>query len=77
MKKRPAMRIEPERCKGCFLCAAFCPAQIIRASQEVNSSGYHPAQVGEPQRCTGCGICAVVCPDLAITAEALEKGQVA
>ncbi len=64
------IEIDRERCKGCLLCAHFCPKEAIAAGQELNAKGYYPAQPatdakGESQ-CTGCAICATVCPDVAI-----------
>jgi len=58
--------IDRERCKGCSLCIPFCPQKIIKLSEGINSSGYHPAEVTDPGRCTGCAACAKMCPDLAI-----------
>lgn len=66
MAKSAKIEIDRERCKECELCAAFCPKKIIRPSPDVNSFGYHPAELFDPNRCTGCGICALVCPDVAI-----------
>ena len=54
-------------CKGCELCVAACPQNVLALSQEkINIKGYHPAEMIEAG-CTGCGICAVVCPEAAIT----------
>jgi len=57
--------INEERCKGCGLCANFCPKDQITASDKLNRKGYHPC-VFLDTGCTGCTICAVMCPDLAI-----------
>ncbi len=61
--------INKEWCKGCGLCVAFCPLELISISTELNSKGYHPAVVGDESECHGCQNCALVCPDLAITIE--------
>ena len=61
--------INVERCKGCELCAEFCPKDIlIMDPHHLNAKGYHPALLVDPYNdCTGCAICAVVCPDVCIT----------
>ena len=61
------IEVDPERCKGCLLCAEFCPKKIIKASDTLNSKGYYPAMQSEPEKCTGCAICAKMCPDVAIS----------
>ncbi len=66
MARAGKVKIDRERCKGCALCSAFCPKKIIKPSGDVNSFGYHPAEVRDLKNCTGCGICALVCPDVAI-----------
>lgn len=58
--------IDRERCKGCSLCIPFCPRSLLSTAEDINSSGYHPAQISLPENCTGCGACARMCPDLAI-----------
>ncbi|NLO89175.1 MAG: 4Fe-4S binding protein [Clostridia bacterium] len=58
--------IHRERCKGCSLCIPFCPKGILKTSETLNSSGYHPVFVVRPEDCTGCAACAKMCPDLAI-----------
>lgn len=61
---------DQERCKGCALCAKFCPAKIIKMDMsKINKSGYHPATVTESDKCLGCGNCATICPDCVITIE--------
>lgn len=58
--------INEERCKGCGLCIAFCPSQVLERSERFNSKGYHPPDAKRPEKCTGCDICGYFCPDFAI-----------
>jgi 2-oxoglutarate ferredoxin oxidoreductase subunit delta len=58
--------IDTERCKGCELCLAACPEQILKLSEEFNRQGQHYAVCFAPERCTACMSCAIVCPDSAI-----------
>ncbi len=62
----PQIRVDKDRCKGCELCNAACPQQIITMSKELNVKGYFYAMVSQPSRCIGCRLCAIVCPDVAI-----------
>jgi len=57
--------IDIERCKGCTLCVAACPCNVITISEKSNSKGFFPA-VSTGPNCTGCANCALVCPDCAI-----------
>ncbi|ROQ92083.1 4Fe-4S dicluster domain-containing protein [Desulfosoma caldarium] len=54
-------------CKGCGICAAFCPRECIAMGED----GY-PA-VKDSDRCTGCGFCEIHCPDFAISVRARKK----
>lgn len=58
--------INEERCKGCELCAHFCPKCQIQMSEGFNSKGLHPASFNDRGECNGCAVCAVMCPDVAI-----------
>jgi 2-oxoglutarate ferredoxin oxidoreductase subunit delta len=61
------LTIDKERCKGCGLCVPVCPKKIMRISEtEMNSFGYHPAELTDAQACTSCAVCALMCPDVAI-----------
>ena len=54
-------------CKGCELCVAACPQNVLALDMErLTPKGYHPAKLVK-EGCTGCNICAIVCPDAAIT----------
>ena len=54
-------------CKGCELCVAACPKNVVALDMErLTPKGYHPAYL-IAEGCTGCGICAIVCPDTALT----------
>lgn len=54
-------------CKGCGICAAFCPRQCIDMGEDE-----HPV-VTHPDRCTGCGFCEIHCPDFAISVRVRKK----
>jgi 2-oxoglutarate ferredoxin oxidoreductase subunit delta len=66
-------------CKGCELCVAACPKDVLALDLErLTPKGYHPAHL-IADGCTGCGICAIVCPDAALTVyrEQTQKAKVA
>jgi len=67
-KVRGIVFIDPDRCKGCGFCVAFCPPQVLAFSEEFNPHGYHPPYLADPERCTGCDLCGLYCPDFAIFA---------
>jgi len=63
-----------EKCVGCSLCAAACPADCIRVAAE--NTAEHRVSAGERyaavyeinlSRCIFCGYCEVACPFDAIT----------
>ena len=66
MARRFKVVFNRERCKGCELCANFCPRKIIVMDTHVNAKGYCPAMIVEQEKCVGCTSCALVCPDTAI-----------
>jgi len=61
----PKIKIDKERCKGCYLCIVNCPNGSIKVSAELNTKGVKPAFFAGG-KCTGCGMCAVICPDCGI-----------
>ena len=54
-------------CKGCGICAAFCPRQCLGLDAEGNPV------VEKAERCTGCRWCELHCPDFAICVREVEK----
>ncbi len=59
MKK---VAIDQERCKGCGLCARYCPRKILLISNMVNRDGYRVVACVDDEACIGCLSCAHICP---------------
>jgi 2-oxoglutarate ferredoxin oxidoreductase subunit delta len=62
--KEPKEKFEVEFyrdwCKGCGICAAFCPAGAL----SMNEKG--EPEISKPELCTGCTWCEIRCPDFAV-----------
>ena len=39
-KIKGTILVDKERCKGCGVCVASCPCDVLHLSAEVNSKGY-------------------------------------
>ena len=59
------LTINQEWCKGCGICAAFCPREALF----INAAGKAEK---DSDQCTACGVCELFCPDFAITV--ISKG---
>ncbi len=58
--------INEERCKSCGLCISVCPKGVLRISEKLNLTGYHPVELFDNDGCISCGFCYLICPDAAI-----------
>jgi len=79
------IRINKDKCKGCYLCVTNCPNALIKISPDLNVkgvkavyfSGGKPARLhgkqGQAGGCTGCTMCALICPECII--EVCKEGQ--
>lgn len=74
-KVRGLVFIDPERCKGCGFCVAFCPTDVLELAKDYNKKGYHPPVVKDADACTGCELCGLFCPDFAIFAIRIKEGK--
>ena len=53
------LTVDEKYCKGCGVCASFCPCQVL----EVRNEKVH---IANPDKCIGCRLCEKLCPDYAI-----------
>ena len=69
--------INPNYCKGCEICIAFCPRKVYEKSNTLSALGYALPIIKNPIECFNydikennkirCGICFYMCPEHAIT----------
>jgi NAD-dependent dihydropyrimidine dehydrogenase PreA subunit len=59
---RGDIQIASHLCKGCCLCVAACPPQVLSQSRFLNRQGYYAISYSG-SGCTGCGICFYICPE--------------
>ncbi|MEM2143500.1 MAG: 4Fe-4S binding protein [Candidatus Thorarchaeota archaeon] len=79
-RKAIAIEIDPVLCKGCHICIAVCPHDVLRASDRVDNRGYYLASVHNLGSCRVCRLCEMSCPDFAIcvveeTSESIDDSQ--
>lgn len=70
---RGTLVIGIEACKGCELCIAACPPQVLAMSAGTNETGYRYPVLHEG--CTGCTACQMVCPDYVFDVFRTPKGD--
>lgn len=66
MAKKFEVSINKTWCKGCGVCVALCPKQVLALNERQKS------EPRNAENCIGCKTCENVCPDLAITVK--EEG---
>ncbi len=59
---RADIQITGYLCKGCTLCIAACPREVLVQGTSLNRQGYY-AVTYKGSGCSGCGICFYVCPE--------------
>ena len=59
-KKKKKVKINREWCKGCGICVAFCPKEVLEMDADDKALWAHP------ENCISCGLCELRCPDIAI-----------
>jgi 2-oxoglutarate ferredoxin oxidoreductase subunit delta len=71
---RGTVVVDVNRCKGCELCTAVCPQDVLYIARDrFNARGYRPVQLVDPDgKCTGCALCALMCPDVVLTVYRVE-----
>lgn len=55
-----ALTINPKHCKGCNICVAFCPKQVL----DLDEVG--KVYIKDLDKCISCGQCELRCPDYVI-----------
>ncbi len=60
------IKINQKWCKGCGICAAFCPKKVLGLQND-------KAAVVNGEACIGCMMCELRCPDMAIQVVKEEK----
>jgi len=65
------LRIDPETCEACGLCAKRCPVRALKITDSPlakNKRG-KAAKFADSGRCLGCGVCVYKCPTQSLSLE--------
>ena len=68
MKTKRQLVLNSAWCKGCGICAAFCPKEALEVRGE-------KARLKESAECILCGQCEQRCPDYAIYIESIPEDE--
>lgn len=63
------LQINLEWCKGCGICAALCPKNVLK----IENGKVHAVS---PNKCIGCKTCELHCPDFAVFVKEGAHGTV-
>ena len=55
--------VERDWCKGCGICVAFCPKNVLELDEQGKATAVRP------EDCLACRLCEFRCPDLALVVE--------
>lgn len=62
------LKLEVEWCKGCGICVAFCPKNVLELDHD-------KIRVKDMDSCIKCGQCELRCPDYAIYLEVASNDK--
>lgn len=62
------LKINEAWCKGCGICVAFCPKNVLKMEDGV-------VKLVDPEGCILCGICEQHCPDYAIYIDETDEDE--
>ena len=65
--------IDKEACKGCGICIAVCPKNILTFTKDLNQKGVPYPIIIDESKCILCENCMIYCPDFAVVVEKDDK----
>jgi 2-oxoglutarate ferredoxin oxidoreductase subunit delta len=68
-EKKPVIEVNRDFCKGCGICVAFCPKEVLELDD------HEKALVKRLEKCNACMLCELRCPDIAIEVRSEEQRE--
>ncbi|MDR3290651.1 MAG: 4Fe-4S binding protein [Methanobrevibacter sp.] len=63
------IQINPDLCKGCYICIEICPKSVYVISNVANKKDIKIPAPENEKDCITCHLCELECPDQAIYVE--------